>query len=120
MSKKHFDDYYNKVFESYKRMDDIYQEYLRDCETSMVSPDRLKSVEDTLAPIKQSYETLRYIKYLLDMPNKKEKKKKYERQAAKAINNLNDSVKKEAVLEKNNESLQEAMTVLKGKKKKKG
>ena len=70
MSKKHFDEYLNSVYKSYLQLEKVYNAYLEECQRDMVEPERLQQIEEMIKPVKDSYNTLRYIKYLLDMPNK--------------------------------------------------
>lgn len=48
------------------------------CSNNMVEPERVEQYMKTLQPIKDSFLTLQYVKYLLDKPNKKSKQKRYE------------------------------------------
>ena len=77
MSKKHFEEYLNSVYESYLRLEKVYKAYQEECERDMVEPERLQQIEDMIKPVKDSYNSLRYVKYLLDMPNKKSKTARY-------------------------------------------
>ena len=74
----------------------------------MTSPDVLKQLEETMRPIRDSYNTLRYVKYLLDMPNKDSKGARYTNQNRKLLNSIDDKYKKEAVLKNNEEVLNKA------------
>ena len=74
----------------------------------MTSPDVLKQLEETMRPIRDSYNTLRYVKYLLDMPNKDSKGARYINQNRKLLNSIDDKYKKEAVLKNNEEVLNKA------------
>lgn len=73
------------------------------CSTGMVEPERVERYMKTLQPIKDSFLTIQYIKYLLDKPNKKVKQKKYDKQFSKSI----DIEKYEKIPEQNGVLLKE-------------
>ena len=50
------------------------------CSEGMVEPERVEQFMKTMQPIKDSFLTMQYVKYLLDKPNKKEKVKRYDLQ----------------------------------------
>ena len=108
MSKKHFEQYLESVYKSYLNMERVYKAYQEECEKDMTSPDVLKQLEETMRPIRDSYNTLRYVKYLLDMPNKDSKGARYINQNRKLLNSIDDKYKKEAVLKNNEEVLNKA------------
>ena len=108
MSKKHFEDYLNKVYNSYLQLEKVYNAYLEECQKDMVEPERLQSLEEMIKPVKDSYNTLRYIKYLLDMPNRESKGARYINQNKRLLNSIDDKYKKEAVLRANEETINKA------------
>ena len=77
MAKKHFDAYYNQVYAQLTSLNKVFDEMSKEVNEGMVAPERLEQLVDTIEPIRLNYQTLSYIKYLLDMPNKKSKKPKY-------------------------------------------
>ena len=113
MSKKHFEDYLNSVYKSYLKLEKVYNAYLEECQRDMVEPERLQQIEEMIKPIKDSYNTLRYVKYLLDMPNKKSKTATYINQNKKISQSIDDKYKKEAVLKKNDEIIEKTVEELK-------
>lgn len=64
---------------------DGLKELEKACSTGMVEPERVENYMRTLQPIKESFLTVQYIKYLIDKPNKKDKQRKYDRQFSKSI-----------------------------------
>ena len=108
MSKRHFEDYLNKVYNSYLQLEKVYNTYLEECQKDMVEPERLQSLEEMIKPVKDSYNTLRYIKYLLDMPNRESKGARYINQNKRLLNSIDDKYKKEAVLRANEETINKA------------
>ena len=45
----------------------------------MVTPEVIENYKKTLQPIKDSFLSVQYMKYLLDKPNKKSKQNRYEK-----------------------------------------
>lgn len=108
MSKRHFEEYLNNVYNSYLQLEKVYNAYLEECQKDMVEPERLQSLEEMIKPVKDSYNTLRYIKYLLDMPNRESKGARYINQNKRLLNSIDDKYKKEAVLRANEETINKA------------
>lgn len=79
MSMKHFIAYYNELQKNYNDMVIGLQELEKACSTGMVEPERVDQFMKTMQPIKDSFLTMQYVKYLLDKPNKKSKLNKYEK-----------------------------------------
>lgn len=85
MAKKHFEDYINTIYKQYLDLNEALQELSQEVENNLISPERLDQLKLTIAPIKNSYETLLYVKYLLDMPQRKEKQLKYKNTHKKMV-----------------------------------
>lgn len=81
MSKRDFDEYYNSIFEQYKSLQGSLEEMSKEVSNGMVEPERLDNLRATVAPVVTSYQTLSYIKYLLDKPNKCTKRARYDKQS---------------------------------------
>jgi len=77
MSKKHFEEYLESVRKSYVRMENVYKAYQEECEKNMTPPEVLQQIEETMRPVKDSYNSLIYVKYLLDKPNRESKGARY-------------------------------------------
>lgn len=104
MSRKDFDDYFAKVSHQYLELREALKEISEEVDKKLVEPERLEQLKATLQPVVNSYNTLNYIRYLLDMPNRKSKKEKYNKQCKKIIQSTKE-VSKEAVIENNNNVL---------------
>ena len=87
MARKHFDDYYNKVYKQYKELQNALADMSAEVESGMMSPERLNQLKQTISPVKNSFESLSYIKYLLDMPTRKSKQDRYNKQQKKLLSN---------------------------------
>ena len=86
MARKDFDDYYNKISSQLFELDKVFKELSDEADAGMVEPERLEQVKKTIEPIRVSYQTLSYIKYLLDKPTRKSKYDRYDRQNKKVLN----------------------------------
>lgn len=104
MARKHFDDYYNKIFSQYEELTDVVKQMSEEVSQGMVSPERLEAAKATLAPIVTSFQTVSYIKYLLDMPKRKNKLQRYNKKLLKQAGDK----KGENVLKNNQKILDEA------------
>lgn len=85
MARKDFDKYYNQVCGQFFALNEVFDELSREVAQGMVEPERQKQLELTIAPIRNSYQTLSYIKYLLDKPTRKEKEPRYKRMNKKLL-----------------------------------
>ena len=108
MSKKHFEEYLESVKKSYLGMERVFKAYQEECEKNMTPPEVLEQMQATMRPIVDTYNSLLYVKYLLDMPNKKSKTARYTKSQSSFLNSIDDKYKKEAVLERNEELLNKA------------
>lgn len=77
MAKKDFDEYYNKIFKQYNDLQVTLEDMSKEVSNGMIEPERLEALKNTIAPVATSFQTLSYIKYLLDIPTRKTKCKRY-------------------------------------------
>lgn len=91
MSKKHVEDYYKQICDDYRELISNLHEMEKEAENGLISPTQIENLERTIEPLKNNYETISWIIYLLNMPNRKSKKKRYEGQTKKQRNNLSGS-----------------------------
>lgn len=75
--KKDFEEYYNKIFKQYQELQKALEEMSQEVNNGIVEPERLTNLKNTLQPVLTSFQTLSYIKYLLDKPTRKSKHKRY-------------------------------------------
>lgn len=85
MAKKDFDIYYNKIYSQYHEMFDAIKEFEQDCENNIITQEQLDTYKQTVEGIKNSYMTLSYVKYLLNMPVRKQKQSRYKTQNSKLL-----------------------------------
>lgn len=85
MARKDFDAYYNKIASQLFELDKVFKDLSAEADAGMIEPERLEQVKITIEPIRTSYHTLSYIKYLLDKPARKAKQGRYDRQSKKVL-----------------------------------
>ncbi len=85
MSVKHVIKYYNKICEDYHEIIETLHELEEEAQNTIVPPERVENLEKLIKPMKDNYERWSYMVFLLNMPNKKEKQKKYRRQFKETI-----------------------------------
>ena len=85
MAVKHVQDYFNQICNDYHELLDTLHDMEEEYNRKLVSPETLENLKKQIQPIKNNYETISYIMYLLNMPAKKGKKKRYEGQNKKLL-----------------------------------
>lgn len=101
MSKKDVDNYFNEVSNNYHELLENLREMEDDVKNNLISPERLENLKLTIQPIKDNYETLSYIIFLLNKPTRKEKENGYIRRNKKFLSNIDKSKTKDGILENN-------------------
>ena len=86
MARRDFDAYYNKIASQLFELDKVFKDLAQEADAGMVEPERLEQVKKTIEPIRNSYQTLSYIKYLLDMPANRKKQNRFKGQSKKLLN----------------------------------
>lgn len=86
MARRDFDDYYNKIASQLFELDKVFKDLSAEADAGMVEPERIEQLKVTIEPIRTSYHTLSYIKYLLDKPTRKSKHGRYDDQSKKVLN----------------------------------
>ncbi len=107
MAMKHFLAYYNEVCKQYRDLKGELKDYEDYAKTHVLSPETMENLERMIAPLKQNYERLSYVMFLLNQPNRKSKQPAYERRMAKAIKSLSKGNSLEAVVAENEDVLHE-------------
>lgn len=85
MARRDFDDYYNKISSQLFELDKVFKDLSAEADAGMVEPERIEQLKVTIEPIRTSYQTLSYIKYLLDKPANKRKHARYKGQNKKLL-----------------------------------
>lgn len=95
MARKDFDRYYNQIANQYKELNHVLENMNKELQEGMIEPERVDNLKLTLAPVITSYQQLNYIKYLLDMPTRRNKVKRYKSSSKllkEAKNNTGDVI----------------------------
>lgn len=103
MSKKHFEKYLDEVSAQYHEMNEDLRDMEKLVADNMMPPEFLDKLKIMIAPVKDNWLKLNYVKFLLDMPNKKSKVAKYKNQNKKILENV---ITKEEVLKQNKDVLE--------------
>ena len=77
MARRDFDEYYRKIASQLFELDKVFKDLSAEADAGIVEPERIEQLKITIEPIRTSYHTLSYIKYLLDMPARKSKRARY-------------------------------------------
>lgn len=105
MSIKHVKSYYNGVCEDYHEMINLLHELEEEAQTTVVPPEKIENLKEIIKPLKDNYERWSWMIFLLNQPNKKEKKKKYERQNEKLIKEFKEKNDLSAIKEEDKKVL---------------
>lgn len=109
MAVKHVVQYFNQVAQQREDALKTIQEVDEMCANNVLSPERLEEIKNNvqlnIQPILENYMTLSYIMYLLNMPNKKEKQKKYIKQNRKQVESIPYKNTQDGVVEENNNAI---------------
>ena len=111
MAKRHVDEYFNHIVSDYKEMLDTLHDLEKECNEGLVSPDNLEQMKQMIIPLKNNYMTISWIMYLLNMPNKEKKRRKYEQVQLPIMNEIDPN--KERTLESITEEDKEIIEKLK-------
>ena len=85
MSVRDVQEYYDKVSNDYHELILTLKDMEEEYKNNLVSPERLKSLEKQIEPIKTNFRTISYIIYLLNKPTKKSKHERYKKQNKKLL-----------------------------------
>lgn len=101
MSVKHVKEYYKKMCADYKEMVNTLAEMEEYVQQSIISPEKLDNIKESVEAMKVNYQRISWIMYLLQLPNKKEKRVKYELQHQKSFEELNGIASTDIIQEEN-------------------
>lgn len=87
MAKKDFDEYYSGYYKMYRNAVEELENYGTLAKDNLMSEEDMKLAKEALNPIFESWNFLNYVKFILDKPNRKSKKAKYEKQNQNKIKN---------------------------------
>lgn len=114
MSVKHVKEYFNQVADQYSEMLNELRDFEKEAEQGLIEPERLDIIKQNIQPLVNNYQTLSWIMFLLNQPNKKEKIKKYERQNKTLLKTLNKEFSQEGVINTNQQVIDGLKQQIKG------
>ena len=85
MSKKDFEKYFDQVATQYVEMLAEVRDMEEEVLNNMISPEQLDNMKAMVAPLKENYLRLSYVRYLLNRPVKKKKHAVYANQNKNVI-----------------------------------
>lgn len=103
MSKKDFDKYYDSIEKDYFELLSLLKDTQKEFEDGLVSPDAVEKIQQIVEPVKRNYETISYIRFILNLPVKKHKRERFKNANKKHLKNMRTE---EAIKEENKQSLQ--------------
>ena len=105
MSVKHIKEYYEQVCDQYHEMLTELKDFEQEAQEGIIEPERFDLIKENIKPLINNYQTLSWIMFLLNKPNKKQKVKRYEQQNKNLLKSLDKRFSKEGVLNTNEETL---------------
>ena len=96
MSVKHIEQEYDRVCNDYKDMIESLHDLEDLVSQNIVSQEKVDNIKESLETIKNNYMRWSWVMHLLNLPNRKNKQKKYNKQFSKRIE-LNNSIKSEHI-----------------------
>lgn len=80
--------YYNKMFKQYLEMKNDIADFEQAFKDGFITEDKLEDVKNDVAKVEENYNRLSYIMYLLEIPNRSNKKERYKQNTKKVIDYL--------------------------------
>lgn len=77
MAVKHIKEYYGIVQKQYRQMQENLKLFEEESQNGMVDPERVANIIKSIEPLKNNYQQLSYIMYLLNLPERKRKEARY-------------------------------------------
>lgn len=105
MSIKHVKEYYAQIYSQYAEMREDIKDLEEAVSNNIVMPEVLEQTIAQLDKLKENYQRINYIMFLLDMPNKKEKIPRYKQRLKAKLKDIPNSVTLEAIKTENAECL---------------
>lgn len=110
MSVKHVKEYFNQISDDYVEMLDTVHELEEMVSNNIISQEKLDETIKVVEKLKDNYMRWSYMMYLLNQPNKKDKKKSYEKRMDKFLKTIPKKDRIESVLNEDKETIQSFKT----------
>lgn len=112
MARKDFEEYYKKIRDQYFQMLNALEEAGNLAIKNMIDPQVLENLNSTVQPIKNSYMSLAYVEYLLNLPKDKKIQKRNERQFKAALEKIDSSQRKDIIINNNQKAISSIQDVI--------
>lgn len=107
MAVRHIKEYFNDIANQYLQMQEEVKEFEEEAQKGLCDPDKIEVLKQMAQPLKDNYMTLSYIMYLLNMPNRPQKQRKYEMMNKKLLNSIPQKNTEFGMKQTNEKCLQE-------------
>ena len=112
MARKHFEEYYNKIKIQYHELLSLVKEAGQLTGENAVDPQTIKNLETVLQPVKNSYMSLAYVEYLLNLPKNKKVEERNRRQFESKLRSIDPKFLGDSTIKENEKSLSDVHEVI--------
>ncbi|MBQ6631866.1 MAG: hypothetical protein IJH55_07135 [Romboutsia sp.] len=107
MAVKHVREYYERMVSDYTEMKNVLSEMEKLSESGASNAlNNIEQIKEQVKVLEVNYKRLSYIMFLLNQPNKENKKNRYIKRENKKLNQIPIEDRKEAVEEENKQALE--------------
>lgn len=114
MSVKHIKQYFNEVADQYHDLLEEIRDFESEAKQGLIEPERLDLIKESIKPLVNNFQTLSYIMFLLNMPNRKEKQPRYVAQNKKLLKSIDEKFTKQGIINQNKSVLNNTEKIIKG------
>lgn len=112
MARKDFELYYSNIKKQYFELLDLMKVAGEEAAKNLVDPDVLDNLKKVIQPVRNSYMSLAYVEYLLNLPKDKKVQKRNDRQFQAQLEKVLKEKQGKSVIAKNGEILDEVKTII--------
>ena len=112
MAREDFELYYSNIKKQYFELLDLMEVAGEEAAKNLVDPDVLNNLKTVILPVKNSYMSLAYVEYLLNLPKNKKIKKRNDRQFQAQLEKILKEKQSKSVIEKNDGILDEVKKII--------
>ena len=112
MARKHFEEYYKKIKIQYHELLSLVKEAGQLTGENAVDPQTIKNLEMVLQPVKNSYMSLAYVEYLLNLPKNKKVEERNRRQFESKLRSIDPKFLGDSTIKENEKSLSDVHEVI--------
>lgn len=114
MSKIDVMKYYNEICNQREEMIKEIHDFEIEAEKGLIEPERLDEIKKTIQPLMDNYQTLSYIMFLLNKPERKKAIRRYRKKSDIKLKDIDKEFTKEGLKKQNKEVLKDLKKVIKG------